>query len=830
MLLLYKKHEKGGSFIMSNKTIRINIDIDDQDVRTLNNALSNLESTLQDLSRTLSDSMQNVKDKVKELNSLEKVTKLSSDAFKTFESIVKLSVAPLYMMDEYLEKLNSKLSIVKVKKDALTSAIKLKNATTWLSVKALGAMKLAMKALPFVGLISLGMSAISVIGRLFSDTTNATDAIEDFGYEAKTSRDRIDTLSERIRNNRQAHEENMRAIRIHDQLTGLMVDRITELTQAQDYYGESGRRLKFWVDQFNEAMGESVLAIDSQTGRLDENSKSMIGSETIRRDIATATDLFNEKSQELNVALEEQAEIMELIEYEDLTVQIKEAEKAVGYYSKAMDESRDANYRSMEAMGVMYSTYRDAIQNYNEAQDALTELQDSYDDLDKKRESAIERVANYEQQMEEHYIKMRNLVADYVEAHGMQYWMLNDTQREIIHEMLERWESYRNYGREMFSELGESTKLFATVTDENGREVQKSYRELDKTADEVMQSMIDNMVANREATATWSDNLDDIAGKTSEEFAQHMREMGIDSAWYVQQMAEGCEEILQIMYEEFQASGEQATENLVTSVGKGAEKMIPVMEQLVDATTETLEDRFNAAGFDEIGKRLPDSLGEGVEEGKGDFIKTLEDLGDESPKAIKKIWVMSSPSKVFKEIGKNAIRGLEGGIDALKNQPKDSLQSLATAMKAIYDTAHSDYQSIGQTMMDGLNAGLLGREHMLMGTARRIASQIRQTINNAINQTSGSTPSFAGTPSTSAPAPAMLSNIDTGYAQKFLHNSYHGFSPAFTNQPPVSSLVRNINHTTTHNSHNANNVTLNMGSTNPEYAFTRTNRYLRNLK
>ena len=180
------------------------------------------------------------------------------------------------------------------------------------------------------------------------------------------------------------------------------------------------------------------------------------------------------------------------------------------------------------------------------------------------------------------------------------------------------------------------------------------------------------------------------------------------------------------------------------------------------------------------------------------------------------------------EYGISIVEGLSRGIDSLKDQPKNKLQTLATAMKAIYDNARSDYQSIGQTMMDGLNAGLLGREHTLMGTARRIASQIRQTINAAINQTSGPSPSFAGAPSTSTPAPAMLSDIATAHAQKFLHNSYHGFSPAFTNQPPISSLVRNINYTT--NTHNANNVTLNMGSNNPDYALTRTNRYLRNLK
>jgi len=116
-----------------------------------------------------------------------------------------------------------------------------------------------------------------------------------------------------------------------------------------------------------------------------------------------------------------------------------------------------------------------------------------------------------------------------------------------------------------------------------------------------------------------------------------------------------------------------------------------------------------------------------------------------------------------------------------------------------------------------------------MSTARRIASQIRQTIDAAINQTSAPTPSFAGAGAgaTHAPAPMMLADSDFAPMKQRLHDLYYSPSPAFMPQLPISSAVRNINYTT--NTQNNQRVTLNMGSNDPKVALMRTNRYLDRL-
>ena len=720
--------------------------------------------------------------------------------------------------------------------DVVAKSLATKTAASKIATGATKALGFAMKAIPFLGAISLATSLWRTFGNLFSGTNEVNDATDDFA-------DSLANLRNQLADNRDAHDSNIRSISAYNKTMGNLVDTVLDLNSRSNLTADEYNQLRIATDLLNDSTSGYALTIDDATGRLDENGVEVALSMARYHDLASATEKVEENLVRLSDLYNDKnyaAERVETLEeaHKNLNNQLTEYRNQLKPYQEELAEinRRMGHYNILSDEANKRQQYlRDSI---NEIEESMSYLDEQIDSTSNELEGyrmvlsdAEEDIVSIEETLVEAYQTMDSATTDYVSNQILSWDSLNVQQQEVVNQLVDRWAEYRDNSREMFNRVIDDTQLWGYHTNEAGEKVQGSFRASEATHTEVVQSMIDNMRANREATAEWSDNLDELAYRTSEEFAEHMRSMGVESADIVAAMLSDCHELLYELADEFEMGGYAATDNIARSLGEGGEELVMLVDGLGGDLGTTLSQSIIDADFESIGLMLPEGLTRGVEDGTDGCIEAVSNMSTGMSEAFESLNDISSPSGRYMEYGNNIVEGLSEGISSLKDQPKNKLQSLATAMKAIYDTAHSDYQSIGQTMMDGLNAGLLGREHMLMGTARRIASQIRQTINNAINQTSSPSPSFAGAPSTGiTAAPAMLSNIDTGYAQKLLHNSYHGFSPAFTNQPPVSSLVRNINHTTTHHNHNANSVTLNMGSTNPEYAFTRTNRYLRNLK
>ena len=774
-----------------NERIKIDIDINLNEVREFRDVINDLQSVVGDLHSTVSTLQGSFHALGRELSS-------SSGAFQSFTSGADLMVSTLTLLalaNTDLKRIPTHLKQIGDKLVGLPRAFSGFTSSLMAKKGAVGLLGGALKVLPFV-------AVIGGIGLLI-------DAFANAGSEANTTRNRIRDLNQTLDENRQAHYDAIAEINENERSSGALVSTLLSLNDRARELNDGREELIRFATILNEAENDLNVIYEEQTGLLTDNSVAVVEQERDRIAMNSSLERSTQHFESLEDAI--------IAEYQ-ANYDNAEALETLRQRRDNLNDSLYAAYNATvvchEALEVLYRSLASTEAEYESLQGTLDEFNDDV-------------VYHFNNWMEEQNA-FREHQRAFIEEHGITYEILSDQQRDFIHSMVDYFDYYVEMGSTMFRKLATENELS-------------------------LADIANNMEYNLTATEEWQRNLSIIAAKYGDEVAGRFRAMGEEGISVAAMMAEEVlgyyafmengslvslndmergtvfygERIARMMGE----SVELGCDIMISKMGEGSEAFIDIIKDLSNQRVPgTFADGFEAAGLPEIAAMIPKGGAEGVENNESIFTDAVYDLGKSGNEAFAKACGIKSPSRVFMDYGTSIIQGLDRGIDSLKSQPKNTLQSLATAMKAIYNSARADYQTIGQTMMDGLNAGLLGREHMLMGTARRIASQIRQTINNAINQTSGSTPSFAGAPSTSAPAPAMLSNIDTGYAQKFLHNSYHGFSPAFTNQLPVSSLVRNINHTTTHNSHNANNVTLNMGSTNPEYAFTRTNRYLRNLK
>ena len=749
---------------LQSETIRINIELDDRNVvRNLQGITRELENLVRE-SENATTAIGRIGDSLNESEGFLHTAAGNFDAFGTAIGIMTSR------NDEILDGITSWFDPLKNLSGGMGDVTEA--AGTMIGAKA--GMVGTLKA--FLGPIGLIITALVIGVSLFSAFRSTEEAAEDLGEEAETLRERIDNLNEAIRRNREAHEGNMEAIRNHERLTGSMIDRISELNDAQEFSGESQRKLKIWVDQFNDAMGETVLTIDRQTGRLDENSQKMIEHGIFNRDIAIATREFDEKSRDLNVALEDQNRIIGDMEYADLATQIRIAEEALEYYREGLERAEETTISGERAAQRKMLLIRDATEAYEEAQAEVDRLRGYYYELNDEYENSVTLIADLERQMAESYVIMRNLVADYVDEHGIQYWMLNDTQRDVVHEMLGRWETYRDMGSEMFRKLAYDSAI---------------------SLDTVLQ----NQAHNLQATADWQDNLALLYAKYGAEVEAHFRDMGESGMSLVAEMAtdvrasykemeDGSFESIYGMEEASQATqivdnlseaGHLAGRGVVKGLDEGAEDVLAIVEDLGNRAPQSLSDRFDAAGFDQIGARVVEVTAEGLlregptiertavktgnyvlvgwedafesgqerinqcarmmflgftqtmNEEKQEPIDIMRETARDIYEELRGFNEQNSPSRLYMRAGRFMLQGLIEGIESLRERPISRLESIARNMHRVYNSSSRDYNSIGRDIINGLNDGILNREGTVMSTARRIADNIARTMRQALD-------------------------------------------------------------------------------------------------
>jgi len=797
--------------MQQDKIIKIDINLSASEIRSLESSIQDLLDAVNILGSSFQTTQNSIQTMGSEFNLFEAVFKVHSDTMVHLRS-------GLFILGNDYEKLMTSVATLTGKKSllvgatqGLTGAFAIKGTTAKIAASGVAVLTSALKFLPFIGIASAAWAFGSSLLGLFQNTTNATDATDEYV-------DSMKNLRNQLLNNQNAHDSNIRSIDAQNKTMRGLVDTILSLNSETDLKVEEYNQLRIATDLLNDSTSGYAVTIDEATGRLDENGVQVALSMARYHDLAAATEEVEEHLTRLLELQNEENYASERVgtltyAYADLNTQLEEYRGQLEPYQAELDEIN----QSMSSYG---DISKEANERQLELRDSINGIEESMAYLDEQIESTGEELEHYRTILTDAEENIEDLEYKLIEAYEN---MDEATTRYVSNQMLS-WDSLSEH------QQGVMNDLKAKITEYTDH----AQNRMDYLCDNVTvtgREMINNMEKNQGVLETWADNIAILANRGIDEgLLDEMRRMGPEGAAEVAAMVAMCDDEFDEMNEVYARGAEIATDVLATQLGEGFDYAVDMASHFVKDKRTTMIDEIANADFESIGKSIPDGAAVGIEDNERavdatrDTVKIICDT-------FKHGIGYSSPSRVFKSYGESIIQGLVRGIDLLEDQPKNQLQSLATAMKAVYDTARSDYQSIGQTMMDGLNAGLLGREHTLMSTARRIASQIRQTIDAAINQTSAPTPSFAGAGAgaTHAPAPMMLADFDFAPMQKRLHDLYYSPSPAFMPQLPISSAVRNINYTTNNNHNHANRVTLNMGSNDPKVALMRTNRYLDRL-
>ena len=678
-----------------NETIRINIEINDRDIRDLNDVISDLQITLRDLNGTLSNSMSQVQNTVREFSPLEMAVNKSSRTLDTLRTVLMISTMSLQNIKTNLKLLTGTTNIFTNATTGAKVVMNKKTTSMRLATAAATGLKWAMKAIPFVGIITLAGSLITTFARWASSTDNAGDSFSE--------------LTDRINRNREAHEKRRQEIQHEMNNTNKLIGTLVDLQSEEGYL--NGKR---WtsidtIRKLNERLGDLNLTYDINTGRLDENGQAVL--ELIQQYV------------NLRIATENMATDQERLT--QLTQEYAEIELELEQLAEDLDNATDSVICLVSGNVMLGEESRKLA----EEQGYLIERQQDLRGETKELESQVIESA----------LVMAQAVADGTWGQIVSWDHLNDNQRGVINQMVGTYEWLTTQATNAFRKIGYGAEI--SMADMNatlyhnlgyveswGKDIATIYDRIGEEAipegfmpwlEEMERSTPGVLATVANSTQAELDEFIGLFKKTGPTVEGTMRDA----------VGEEFDEVL-VFLNRFGPQAEKSLRNGITSTdfaGNGSYMVNRILEVAQKAASDGAGD-LTLAGAKMIF---------GLQRGIGDtarvlnptmlniatnMIQTFRDANDEN-----------SPSREYMRSGEKIIAGLIRGLEKNQCEPTSRIQKLAQNMQRVYNNANRDYTTIGRSVMTGLNQGLLNGENSVMNTARRIANSIASTMRNALD-------------------------------------------------------------------------------------------------
>ena len=692
-----------------NETIRIDIDIDDRDLRNLNSIISDLQSTLNDLNGTLSASMSQVQDITRGFNPLGEAFGIANSTLDTLQRTLSISTISFENIDKTIEFLTGTKKAFTTATNISRVAVDKKTASMGIATGVATGLKWAMKAIPFVGAIAIIGSLISTMGRWIRSSNDAIDA--------------TDELSEKIEDNRVAHAE--RRYEIQNEITAnrSLIRELRELHAQESLNHEQHVRSIQIIRELNDNIDGLSFTYDTLTGRLDANGQAAfdLADHYIHLEFATKTLLSNQDR--LNHITEEYPLIApQLVELQE------ELSGTYKWITSHIDGGQTLNQR--------YLTLQDSIAY-------LEEKQASY------REE-LEKLENQNYQMTTNMVK---LWEDLAWHHSQSFETMTDSQREVVNGFKDMFEISSRY-------LNDLTREFTYNNDLTWEAVQANQERMIKATDEhsrlyaelvaagVSEAYLEAIGADsvralpllREMQNDGIDTILDRQGEWKDAHEANADTM-IDAFEFNATHAnvirnyvlDGVRGTFQDALEEsnFREMGESVPNGFIEGVSAGEAGIIASMNSVVDAVNiikdllginspsrvfkgygentiqgliqgiESLQAQSKNSmqqvaqnmlrvyqnanrEYTNIGRDAMSGLNQGLQSGESGVMATARRIADNVARTMRNALQINSPSRVMREdIGRQIPAGVAAGIDKYADYALDSVYDLGKELTQV---------------------------------------------------------------------------------------------------------------------------------------------------
>jgi tape measure domain-containing protein len=556
----------------------------------------------------------------------------------------------------------------------LTGAISLHTAATIAATAATTALNTVLTALTGpIGWVIAGIGALIGLGvALYQWLTAESEETKRLKGEQEELVKSTDDLIDSVKQGAKERQKNIESVKGNSDAYKKLADEVIQLAQKTNKTAAEKKNLKKKIDSLNNSVAGLNLAYDKNSESLSHNKEQI----------------------EARIAAIEAESTWETSQKNLLEIEQKRAE--IGEQMKLIAEQRK---KWNEEANVSDSARKEKLQELNNKETELkniqTELQTEYEKTSQVQQAAADAMASATENGANRQI--------------VSYESMSKAQQKAIDDM-----------RAKYSELLDSaTNMFEQIQ-------MKSAISVDE--------MIANLEKNQQAMTTWADNMNILASRGVDDgILTKLREMGPQGGLYVQELVNASDEKLSSLNEVFSKGGETAMNGLTAGMDKGALGITDQIKALVQAQSSSLQAEIAAADFSSLGQEIPNGITQGVDAGAEKAGESSKHVADKMKEMFQSEMGIHSPSRVFNEYGGHITTGLAQGVDSGAGQPVASVTNLSNRLKTPFYSLNSEFMSIGQFAMAGLNVGLWSGSGSVMATAQSIAERVKSTIKSALD-------------------------------------------------------------------------------------------------
>lgn len=675
----------------------------------------------------------------------------------------------------------------------LTGSIGLATAAQWL-------WNSAMLANP-IGLVIAGIVAlIAIVAAVIAIFNKSNAAYNEQKKELKELSKEHENYASELEDSKRAASEEAQAKVVQAQRNRDLMNSLAELTDENGKYSGSAEEAQLAVNELNSSIDGLGLAFDETTGQLNmsakelkaygENLEAVTKYEAAQSEYNNILEERNSLQAKIN-ALEEKKKIYNKMAEEGAITQkqanqlTKDAEKLIKEYGDSMSDLEI----EVEAYGrAVTESYNKEAQIAVRRQEMLNTQGNQIEEFARKYHLSAEQIVEEASKMEgglaqwgteaektyaavlvaeEDYveqIKAGNVEIDESYAQSLEARRLNGEELNNIEAAyLEQWKSINQEAVEHYK--GQQQEIVAAA---KGTKEAIVLSEQQSAAER-----LEIQRKNNEATAQYVENYNSIWGKIPAEHRQHLSEMTIEDARFLQEIAStwdtGGQEQWNQYVEGIQA-GIATSEQLVQ--GSAAEYGTGIVNATGDAITGAAGTLETAGG--NMGDNVMTGTASAIQSGSAQVNSAVQGMSTQVQNQFKQMsttatttvtqMMTSVVSGITTRQGaaKSAAQGVATGVitefESMKNKAKTVVEQMMTAVvnaikdgtaaakaaasgvvdaiiaaiKAKDTDAYNAGKSIGQQMTNGMVAGLEAGKGAVYAKAEEIANAAAKKIKDAL--------------------------------------------------------------------------------------------------
>lgn len=583
----------------------------------------------------------------------------------------------------------------------LTGQISLATAaqTAWsaavgIASKVWGTLTATMAANPvgaFVAGVTVLTGGLIALSGWLGSTETETKKMADANQKYK---EKTDELVKSIKEQGEAHKKNVEDIHAEGVAIDKQIESLIKLSEKQGKTAKDHKEIKNAVSDLNEALGSSAIEYNKQTEQILINGKANKDAlQTLKEAYIAEKDYAEQKSAQT--------------EADKNTVKLKnELTEALKKQSAAQKEFNEAE-KELAAMANEEKAH-EYMKRYDDAKVALDSANDSVKSLKQSIQEQQAASAAAAEAMSADSAKMAESEQNAAAGAIIAYSDLSEAQRSAIDAMQERYSALQESSTNAFETIKQNEAISAA-------------------------QMTENLNQNIAAMEQWANNLKVLASRGLDEgLIAKLQEAGPAAAAQTQALVNSSDDELQKLNDAYTRAGESSKNSFKTAMDAMNIEIPNSLMTMVTNIKSGLDVQVAAAGFANVGTKIPEGVKTGVEQGSSKLSGAAAKMAEITKNKFKEEMGIHSPSRVFTDFGGNITKGLENGIKQGQNGPVSATGSVGNKMKNKFKNMRSEFSAIGGHAMSGLASGISSNSGSAIAAAQSVAARITATIRAAM--------------------------------------------------------------------------------------------------